>query len=54
MKQTNQNQRNRIRHEGAQQLVHGLLDAEMEYALKVNQLAQRWFAMTLRKEDVAK
>ena len=45
----NQNQRNRIQkyssYEEAQEVAHGLLDAERDYALKVNALAERWFAM---------
>ena len=42
MKQINQDQRI---HETAQQLVHGLLDAEAEYAVKINRLAEKWFTM---------
>lgn len=47
MKQTNEKER---KHETAQQLVYGLLEAEAEYAMKINRLAEKWLAFALAKE----
>jgi hypothetical protein len=52
MLQRNRMNQNQIKNQNVgQQLVHGLLDAERDYALKVNVLAEQWFAAALGKES---